>query len=124
MEQISAHIIYGMACYEEKGAAPDHLREDCMASILVRRDQFNITPQGIVHKPTDPANQQSSRLCHARRSSIKLHIGNDGRGHRQQAFYLSVAVQGILCRPQNPVPAAASQRVAASGLYKTSLMAL
>jgi hypothetical protein len=24
-----------------------------MASILVRRDQFNITPQGIVHKPTD-----------------------------------------------------------------------
>ena len=26
-----------------------------MASILVRRDQFNITPQGIVHKPTDAA---------------------------------------------------------------------
>ncbi len=24
-----------------------------MASILIRRDQFNITPQGIVHKPTD-----------------------------------------------------------------------
>lgn len=24
-------------------------------SILVRRDQFNITPQGIVHKPTDAA---------------------------------------------------------------------
>lgn len=24
-----------------------------MASILVRRDQFNITPQGITHKPTD-----------------------------------------------------------------------
>jgi hypothetical protein len=24
-----------------------------MASILVRRDQFNITPQGIIHKPTD-----------------------------------------------------------------------
>lgn len=24
-----------------------------MVSILVRRDQFNITPQGIVHKPTD-----------------------------------------------------------------------
>ena len=23
--------------------------------ILVRRDQFNITPQGIVHKPTDAA---------------------------------------------------------------------
>ena len=26
-----------------------------MESILVRRDQFNITPQGIVHKPTDAA---------------------------------------------------------------------
>jgi hypothetical protein len=24
-----------------------------MASILVTRDQFNITPQGITHKPTD-----------------------------------------------------------------------
>lgn len=26
-----------------------------MPSTLVRRDQFNITPQGIVHKPTDAA---------------------------------------------------------------------
>ena len=26
-----------------------------MKSKLVRRDQFNITPQGIVHKPTDAA---------------------------------------------------------------------
>jgi len=26
-----------------------------MANVLVRRDQFNITPQGIVHKPTDAA---------------------------------------------------------------------
>jgi hypothetical protein len=26
-----------------------------MADILVRRDPFNITPQGIVHKPTDAA---------------------------------------------------------------------
>jgi hypothetical protein len=24
-----------------------------MASILITRDQFNITPQGITHKPTD-----------------------------------------------------------------------
>ena len=27
--------------------------EKIMVSILVRRDQFNITTQGIVHKPTD-----------------------------------------------------------------------
>jgi hypothetical protein len=26
-----------------------------MESSLVRRDQFNVTPQGIVHKPTDAA---------------------------------------------------------------------
>ena len=26
-----------------------------MESTLVRRDQFNISPQGIVHKPTDAA---------------------------------------------------------------------
>ena len=26
-----------------------------MESTLVRRDQFNVTPQGIVHKPTDAA---------------------------------------------------------------------
>ena len=26
-----------------------------MESLLVRRDQFNISPQGIVHKPTDAA---------------------------------------------------------------------
>jgi hypothetical protein len=26
-----------------------------MANTLVRRDQFNITPEGIVHKPTDAA---------------------------------------------------------------------
>jgi hypothetical protein len=26
-----------------------------MESILVRRDQFSITPQGIVHRPTDAA---------------------------------------------------------------------
>ena len=26
-----------------------------MANVLVRRDQFNITPQGVVHKPTNAA---------------------------------------------------------------------
>jgi hypothetical protein len=26
-----------------------------MESILVRRDQFSITPQGIIHRPTDAA---------------------------------------------------------------------
>src|SRR6476620_12754328 len=29
--------------------------EKVMANTLVRRDQFNITPQGILHKPTEAA---------------------------------------------------------------------
>ena len=29
--------------------------EKAMANTLIRRDQFNITPEGIVHKPTDAA---------------------------------------------------------------------
>lgn len=39
-----------------------------MASILIRRDQFNITPNGIVHKPTDshftphPGDPRSGRI--------------------------------------------------------------
>ena len=33
----------------------DALCKEFMLTILVRRDQFNITPQGIVHKPTDAA---------------------------------------------------------------------
>jgi hypothetical protein len=32
-----------------------HRREMDMKSNLVTRDQFNISPQGIVHKPTDAA---------------------------------------------------------------------
>ena len=28
-------------------------KQETMASILVTRDQFNITPQGVTHKPTD-----------------------------------------------------------------------
>ena len=32
---------------------PSYLRKEAMEHCLVRRDQFNISPQGIVHKPTD-----------------------------------------------------------------------
>jgi hypothetical protein len=31
------------------------LQEFAMENTLVRRDQFSISPQGIVHKPTDAA---------------------------------------------------------------------
>jgi hypothetical protein len=37
--------------YGSSGVLP---KEEIM-NILVRRDQFNITPQGIIHKPTDAA---------------------------------------------------------------------
>ena len=37
------------------GDVPFGTPETIMENTLVRRDQFNITPQGIVHKPTDAA---------------------------------------------------------------------
>ena len=37
------------------GSSGVPLKEEIMESTLVRRDQFNITPQGIVHKPTAAA---------------------------------------------------------------------
>jgi hypothetical protein len=37
------------------GDVPFGTPETTMENTLVRRDQFNITPQGIVHKPTDAA---------------------------------------------------------------------
>jgi hypothetical protein len=48
-----------------------------MASILVRRDQFNITPQGIIHKPTDSHFAPHAGDAYA--GSIRLgQLGNAG----------------------------------------------
>jgi hypothetical protein len=44
---------------------PD-LKEEIMENTLVRRDQFNVTPQGIVHKPTAAA-----FICHIRATHIR-----------------------------------------------------
>ena len=42
-----------------------------MESTLVMRDQFNITPQGIVHKPTDAAfTPYPATHCRASRASV------------------------------------------------------
>ena len=55
-----------------------------MASTLVRRDQFNLTPQGITHKPTDagftpdPGNPLSGNLRMGRLGN-KLPNGEDYR---------------------------------------------
>jgi hypothetical protein len=46
-----------------------------MTSILVRRDQFNIAPQGITHKPTDAS--FAPRCGDPRAGSMRLgQLGN------------------------------------------------
>jgi hypothetical protein len=45
----------GYAVALQDHAIASFVEEEDMASTLVRRDQFNITPQGIIHKPTDAA---------------------------------------------------------------------
>jgi hypothetical protein len=41
-----------------------------MPTILVRRDQFNITPQGITHKPTDASFTPSYGDLHSGRMRL------------------------------------------------------
>jgi hypothetical protein len=57
-----------------------------MKSTLVRRDQFNITPQGIVHKPTDAA--FTPRLDDPCSGTIRLgQLGNqspNGSGYKSE----------------------------------------
>jgi hypothetical protein len=55
-----------------------------MQSSLVRRDQFNISPQGIVHKPTDAA--FTPQLGDPRKGTVRLgSLSNkhpNGNGYR------------------------------------------
>lgn len=46
-----------------------------MTSILVRRDQFNVTPQGVIHKPTGAS--LTPGLGDSRSGTIRLgQLGN------------------------------------------------
>ena len=47
-----------------------------MANFLVRRDQFNITPEGIVHKPTDAAFTPYPGSAHSGITRLG-HLGNN-----------------------------------------------
>jgi hypothetical protein len=47
-----------------------------MANTLVRRDQFNITPEGIVHRPTDAAFTPSPGDPHSGTTRLG-HLGNN-----------------------------------------------
>ena len=57
-----------------------------MESTLVRRDQFSISPQGIIHKPTDAA--FTPHFSDPRRGTIRLgSLGNkhpNGNGYRPE----------------------------------------
>jgi hypothetical protein len=49
--------IGNIACYSRVASLTDNTGQvaKAMTSTLVTRNQFNITPQGIVHKPTEAA---------------------------------------------------------------------
>ena len=63
-----------------------------MESSLVRRDQFNISPQGIVHKPTDAAFTPS--LDNPLSGTIRL--GTLGNKHPNGNGYNSDDVQRMM----------------------------
>jgi hypothetical protein len=54
-EQVPADLFNpaSLSRIERSRAARQSQWRSTVASILIRRDQFNITPEGIVHKPTD-----------------------------------------------------------------------
>jgi hypothetical protein len=63
-----------------------------MVSTLVRRDQFNITPEGIVHKPTDAAFIPSPGDPHA--GTVRL--GQLGNRHSNGTEYNPEDVQRMM----------------------------
>jgi hypothetical protein len=63
-----------------------------MENTLVRRDQFNITPQGIVHKPTDAAFTPYAGDPY----SGSLRMGQLGNNHPNGSGFNSEDVQRIM----------------------------
>jgi hypothetical protein len=61
-------------------------------NILVRRDQFNITPQGIIHEPTDAAFTPNRGDPH----SGMMRIGSLGNALPNTANYNPDEVQRIM----------------------------
>ena len=76
-----------------------------MANILVRRDQFNITPQGIVHKPTDAAftpypGDPYSGISRLGQLSNKHPNGNSFRPEDVQRMMWELWVEYVTGNPQ------------------------
>jgi hypothetical protein len=77
-----------------------------MADILVRRDQFNITPQGIVHKPTDaaftpyPGDPYSGIRRLGQLSSEHFNNGNGFRPEDVQRMMRELWTQYVTDNPQ------------------------
>ena len=76
-----------------------------MANILVRRDQFNITPQGIVHKPTDAAFTQYagdpySGITRLGQLGNKHPNGNSFRPEDVQRMMRELWVEHVISNPQ------------------------
>ena len=79
--------------------------EEVMADILVRRDQFNITPQGIVHKPTDAAftpypGDPYSGITRLGQLGNKHPNGNSFRSEDVQRMMWELWVEYVTSNPQ------------------------
>lgn len=76
-----------------------------MANILVRRDQFNITPQGIVHKPTEAAftpypGAPNSGITRLGQLGNKHPNGNSFRPEDVQRMMWELRVEYVTGNPQ------------------------
>jgi hypothetical protein len=54
-----------------------------MANVLIRCDQFNITPQGIIHKPTDAAFTPQPGNPHCGTTRLGQ-LGNHGEDYNRE----------------------------------------
>ena len=76
-----------------------------MANALVRRDQFNITPQGIVHKQTDAAfaphpGDPYSGITRLGQLGSKHPNGNGFRSEDVQRMMWELWTEYVTCNPQ------------------------
>ena len=87
-----------------------------MESHLVRRDQFNVSPQGIIHKPTDAA--FTPRFGDPRSGTIRL--GTLGNKHPNGNGYRSDDVERMMRELSAEYVAAQPQRCLKGSLHSAS----
>lgn len=91
-----------------------------MANILVRRDQFNISPQGIVHKPTDAAftpypGDPCSGITRMGQLGSKHPNGNSFRPEDVQRMMWDLWVEYVISNPRVELGVPIPDRQASGG---------